>query len=95
MKYWLARSALKIQWFIRFFSNKAKFLKVILTDSSQWRIQDFPEERAPTPQGGANIRYFPKTCMKLKEFGPRWGGGRVPRAPLRSATGLAASDFGK
>ena len=31
----------------------------------QWRIQDFPEEGAPTPQGGANIRFchiFPKTA---------------------------------
>ena len=28
---------------------------------------------------------FPKNCMKLKEFGPP--GGRVPRVPLRSATG--------
>ena len=23
----------------------------------QWRIQNFPEEGAPTPQGGANIRF--------------------------------------
>ena len=23
----------------------------------QWRIQDFPEEGAPTPHGGANIRF--------------------------------------
>ena len=31
----------------------------------QWQIQDFPEEGAPTPQGGANIRFcqkFPKTA---------------------------------
>ena len=31
----------------------------------QWRIQDFPEEGAPTPQGGANVRFcqiFPKTA---------------------------------
>ena len=34
--------------------------------------------------GGANIRFcqiFPKNYIKLKEFGPPWGGG-VPRAPL-------------
>ena len=32
---------------------------------TQWRIQDFPEEGAPTLQGGANIRFcqiFPKTA---------------------------------
>ena len=29
---------------------------------------------------------FSKNCMKLKEFG--LGGGRVPRAPLRSANGF-------
>ena len=31
----------------------------------QWRIQDFLEEGAPTPQGDANIRFcqfFPKTA---------------------------------
>ena len=42
----------------------------------QWRIQDFPEEGAPTPQGGQHtiLPKFPKNCMKLKEFGP-------PRTP--------------
>ena len=56
----------------------------------QWRIQDFPEEGAPTPQGGrqhTNLSNFPKNCMKLKEFGPP-GGARVPCAPLRSATAM-------
>ena len=50
----------------------------------QWRIADFPGEGAPTPQGGCQhtiLPYFPKNCMKLKEFGPP-GGVRVPRAPL-------------
>ena len=44
----------------------------------QWRIQDFPEEGAPTLQGGRQhtiLPNFPKNCMKLKEFGP--GGARV------------------
>ena len=42
----------------------------------QWRIQDFPEEGAPTPQLPRGVRQhkilpnFPKNCMKLKEFGP-------------------------
>ena len=43
----------------------------------QWRIQDFPEEGAPTLQGGRQhtiLPNFPKNCMKLKEFGP--GGAR-------------------
>ena len=46
----------------------------------QWRIKDFPEEGAQLPRGGANIRFckkFPKNCMKLREFGPQGGGGRV------------------
>ena len=58
----------------------------------QWRIQDFPEEGAATPQGGHQhtiLPYFPENCMKLKELGPAVG-ARVPRPPLplRSATGL-------
>ena len=42
-------------------------------EQDQWRIQDFPEEGAPTPQGGRQHTIspkFPKNCMKLKEFGP-------------------------
>ena len=54
----------------------------------QWRIQDFPEEGAPTPgEGGRQhtiLPNFPKSCMKLKEFGP--GGSHPSRPPLRSAT---------
>ena len=45
----------------------------------QWRIQDFPEEGAPTPQGGRQhtiLPIFPENCMKLKEFGPPGGGTR-------------------
>ena len=56
----------------------------------QWRIQDFPEEGAPTLQGGRQhtiLPHFPKNCMKLKEFGPP--GGRASKILLcRSATGL-------
>ena len=44
---------------------------------------------ANSPGGGGRqhtiLPNFPKNSMKLKEFGPR--GARVPRAPLRSATG--------
>ena len=31
---------------------------------------------------------FPKNCMKLKEFGPRGGGGVPCANPFRSATGI-------
>ena len=40
----------------------------------QWRIQDFPEEGAPTPQGGRQhtiLPYFPK---KLHEIERIWAG---------------------
>ena len=45
----------------------------------QWRIQDFPEEGAPTLQGGCQhtiLPNVPQKCMKLKEFGPGGGGAR-------------------
>ena len=42
--------------------------------TKQWRIQDFPEVRALTLQGGGRqhtiLPNSPKNCMKLKEFGP-------------------------
>ena len=52
----------------------------------QWRIQDFPEEGAPTPQGGAPIYEIAKFSEKLHEIERIWtpgggGGARVPRAP--------------
>ena len=51
----------------------------------QWRIQDFPEEGAPTTKvgGGANLLFgqnFPENCMKMDEFGPREG-ARCPGTP--------------
>ena len=60
------------------------------THCNQWRIQDFSEVAAPTPRGGANIRFcqkFPKNCMKLKEFGPPGGRGASKILLCRSATG--------
>ena len=54
----------------------------------QWRIQDFPEEGAPTPKVGAPTYYlvknFPKTTWKWRIWAHR---GYVPLAPppLRSA----------
>ena len=61
---------------------------------NQGRIQDFPEEGVPTPQGGRQhtiLPNFPKNSMKLKELGPP--GGRVPR-PLRSANAESRADPG-
>ena len=58
-------------------------------DTSQWRIQDFPEVGHQPSGGGANIRFypnFPQNRMKLKEFGPqgRWRSSLAP--PPWSAT---------
>ena len=50
----------------------------------QWRIQDFPEEGAPTPGGGAPTYDFAIFSQKLHEIERIWA---RRRAPLRSATG--------
>ena len=54
----------------------------------QWRIQDFPEEGAPTLQGGAPTYDFAKFSQKLHEIERIWAprGGARPSRPLRSAT---------
>ena len=69
----------------------SRYLHVFQMEIKQWRIQDFPEEGAPTPQGGRQHTIFPnfsKNCMKSKEFGPGGGEGGASLAPrpLRSAT---------
>ena len=49
---------------------------LFLSETKQWRIQDFLEEGAPTLQGGANIRFcqiFPKTAWNWKNSDPRGG----------------------
>ena len=55
------------------------------THSNQWRIQDFPEEGALTPKGGAPIYYLANFSRKLHEneeiLGQR-GGARPSRPPL-------------
>ena len=53
----------------------------------QWRIQDFPEERVPTPRGAPTYN-FAKFSPKLHEIERIWtpGGVHIPHAPLRSAT---------
>ena len=51
----------------------------------QWRIQDFPEEGAPTPQGGAPTYEIAKFSEKLHEIERIWtprGGARPSRPPL-------------
>ena len=48
----------------------------------------FPRGGGANSPGGRQhtiLPYFPKNCMKLKEFGPS-GGACILRAPLRSAT---------
>ena len=50
----------------------------------QWRIQDFPEEGAPTPGCGAPKYDFAKFCQKLHEIERIWtlvGGGACPSRP--------------
>ena len=51
---------------------------------NQWRIQDFPDGGATTPEGGcANLLFresFARHYMKMKEFGSR-GGGACPWRP--------------
>ena len=60
------------------------FIETLRSKSLQWRIQDFPQEGAPTLKEAIIWPFFPKNCMKFKEFGP--GGGRASLAPpLRSA----------
>ena len=57
----------------------------------QWRIQDFPEEGAPTPGGGAPTYDFVNFCRKLhenEEILAARGGRASPAPPLRSATGM-------
>ena len=50
----------------------------------QWRIQDFPEEGAPTPQRGAPTYDFAKFSQKLHEIERIWtpgGGGPASLVP--------------
>ena len=49
---------------------------LVLDGGIQWRIQDFPEEGAPTP-GGAPTYNFAKISRKLHEIERIWmpGGG--------------------
>ena len=70
-------------------------IRRILNDSNGGsRIS--PRRGAPTPGGRQHtiLPNFPKNCMKVKEFGPPRGDTRVPRVPLRSATGLSYSWIG-
>ena len=53
----------------------------------QWQIQDFPEEGALTPKGGAptyNLANFSRKLHENEEILSQ--GARGTRAPLRSAT---------
>ena len=61
----------------------------------QWRIQDFPEEGAPTPRGGAPTYDFAKFSQKLHEMERIWiPGGRASKILLcRSATDMVWNNF--
>ena len=55
----------------------------------QWRIQDFPEEGAPTPWGRRQHKILPNFPKKLHEIERIWAPGgsvRPSLPPLRSAT---------
>ena len=60
----------------------------------QWRIQDFPEEGAPTPRG-AQTYDFAIFSQKLHEIERIWApkGGARPSRPLRSATAIPVQDI--
>ena len=52
-----------------------------LNSTSQWRIQDFPEEGVPTPRGAPTYD-FAKFSQKLHEIERIWApGGRGARPP--------------
>ena len=55
----------------------------MLARAQQWRIQDFPEEGALTPKGGAPTYYLAIFSLKLHENEEIWGqrGGARMRAP--------------
>ena len=42
----------------------------------------FSRGGAPTPKIAIIFQFVAENCMKMKEFGPPGGGGRVPGAPL-------------
>ena len=48
----------------------------------------FPRGVCQLPQVLLFFDFFPKNCMKMKEFGPP-GGAHVPGAPLRSTNGCS------
>ena len=53
-----------------------------ILNTQQWRIQDFPEEGAPTPRGGGAPTYeFAKFSQKMHEIERIWTGGRPSRPP--------------
>ena len=51
-----------------------------ISDMTPPRIRDFPEEGPPNVKEAIIWPFFPKNCMKLKQFGPPGGA-----PPLRSA----------
>ena len=69
--------------YILFKELKHQCVLVKANHCHQWRIQDFPEEGAPTPGGRQPmiLSIFAENCMKMKKFWPGGGGGRTSPAP--------------
>ena len=70
------------------------------SNTNQWRIQDFPEEGAPTLRGGGGRRdtillKFPENCMKLKKIRPPGGvgGARLLRSATENVNILSLKHF--
>ena len=69
-------------------SSKGWSYNELLGVGSQWRIQDFPQEGTPSPEGGRQPiiwPIFPKNCMKMKKFR---AGGTSLAPPLDPPLGL-------
>ena len=65
------------------FVSTQNYIRVPITVTYQWRIQDFSKEGAPTPGGVAPTYDFAKFSEKLHEIERIGtpGGGRPPRPP--------------
>ena len=69
---------------VQYSISKCHLIYSVDSYTRQWRIQDFPQGGAPTPKSAIIFQFFAENCMKMKEFGPRGGGGgaRPWRPPL-------------
>ena len=63
----------------------------LLFGTIQWRIQDFPEEGAPTLRGGYQHTILPKTAWNWKNLNPQGGASKI--LLCRSATAIFWEGF--